>query len=65
MKTCSSYNKRKNDYSISLQASPLELSANPSVVKVAANTVGLLNITAKLKNSFLLKQQEDEDNDCV
>jgi len=32
---------------------------------VASNTVGLLNITAKLKNSFLLKQKEDEENDCI
>ena len=29
------------------------------MMKVAPNTVGLLNIQAKLKNSFLLKQQEE------
>ena len=49
------------DFSISQQASPLELAANPSLVKVAPNAIGLLNISAKLKNSFLLKQKEEEE----
>ena len=43
-------------------ASPLELAAQPTGMKICANQQVILNISARLKNSYLLQQKEIESS---
>lgn len=43
-------------------ASPLELTASPSLVKVPGGQNTILNVTVKMKNSFLLHQRAEGQN---
>jgi len=43
-------------------ASPLELTAQPSLVKVPGGQNTILNVTVKMKNSFLLHQRTEGEN---
>ena len=66
MKTCAAFNALNHDNEIesikmAQTASPIELVANPSVVKIGSNVQGLLNITAKFKNSFIIDQENFKD----
>lgn len=57
MKTCAAFNTGREDGLIQSQnASPVELIAHPNIIKVGPDALGLLNITAKFKNSFMIEQ---------
>lgn len=46
---------KKGNMMQSLMASPIELSTQPSTLKIHANSQVILNISARLKNSYLLQ----------
>ena len=50
---------------MSQNASPIELVANPSTIKVGPDVQGLLNITAKFKNSFIIDQENFKDKKAL
>ena len=42
-----------------LSQSPIEFTVSPSLVKVSANSTGILNVVSKLKNSYQLASARD------
>lgn len=67
MKTCAAFNVQDPDTSRasmvqSQTASPLELTATPSLVKVPGGQNTILNVTVKMKNSFLLHKRPEGQN---
>ena len=46
---------KKGNMMQSLMASPLELAAQPQTMKIGGNQQVILNISARLKNSYLLQ----------
>jgi len=58
MKTCAAFNindKAKDSKFVQSQtASPIEFSVQPSVVKIGQSAPGILNVTAKIKNSYMI-----------
>lgn len=45
---------KKGNMMQSLMASPLEITTQPATLKMQANSQGILNISARLKNSYLI-----------